>query len=307
MEIPLSERKIFLKKLLNFGCGSMAYNQRYLGVAGNQIGLIDRVTGEVSKWHGAENIASLQMDDEYIYEKTTSGTYYVFNLETKVLQYKGYCREKKSSSHDGKFFLYAKGIVLDVLSFKNGERYIVKYNLETQTYERTRVSASNYVCKDWYVDYDARKAYLLFTETCCLNHEQTNCYISSVNIDTLQIETETLLSFEHGVFPIGLLHTNLVLLNNMQIADTAAPKRICMDSNNYFQNKTYGYFVRLHIQPNRQILFVFSKGVLFYDYNVQKLLRVYPCQYGDNAMCLDGKIFIATWNGLFSEPIEIME
>lgn len=292
-----------MEKLLRFGCGSMAYNQRYLGVAGNQIGLIDRVTGAVSKWNGAKNITSLQMDDTYIYEKTTSGTYYVFDLKTKSLQYKGYCCEKKATAHDGKFFLYEAGVVLDVLSLKDDAYYFVKYNLETQAYEKLRVCDSDCFCTDWFVDYAERKAYLLFTEKCCLNHPQTNCRISVVNIDALQIETETPMTLAYGTVPIALIDAHSVLLKNMQIVDTNTGTFVPLDLNVQTQADSRGYYVRARTLPHNRLLLVFSKCVLLYDLVANVLLKSYTCQYGDNAMCLDGNIYIATWDGLFTDSV----
>lgn len=290
-----------LEKLLRFCCGSMAYNQRYLGVAGNQIGLIDRVTGAVSKWRGAKNITSMQMDDAYIYEKTTSGTYYVFDLQTKSLQYKGYCREKKATAHDGKFFLYEAGVVLDVLSLKDDAYYFVKYNLETQAYEKRRVCDSDYFCTDWFVEYAERKAYLLFKEKCCLNRPQTNCRLSVVNIDTLQIETEIPMTLAHGTVPIALIDAHSVLLKDMQIVDTNTGTFVPLALNVQTQADSRGYYVRARTLPHNRLLLIFSKCVLLYDLSAHTLLKSYPCQYGDNAICLDGNIYIATWDGLFTE------
>lgn len=292
-----------MEKLLRFGCGSMAYNQRYLGVAGNQIGLIDRVTGAVSKWRGAKNITSMQMDDAYIYEKTTSGTYYVFDLKTKSLQYKGYCREKKATAQDGKFFLYEAGVVLDVLFLKDDAYYFVKYNLETQAYEKRRVCDSDCFCTDWFVDYAERKAYLLFTEKCCLNHPQTNCRISVVNIDTLQIETETPMTLAYGTVPIALIDAHSVLLKNMQIVDTNTGTFVPLNLRVQASADLYGYYVRTHVSPHNWLLLVFSKCVLLYDLVANVLLKSYTCQYGDNAICLDGNIYIATWDGLFTDSV----
>ena len=96
-----------MKKVLKFGCGSIAYNNDYIFAGANKIGIIDRKTNNVCGFlSGMRNITSISMDKQYVYAKTTTGIYGAFNLETQELEYKGYCREKKNTSHDGKIFCF---------------------------------------------------------------------------------------------------------------------------------------------------------------------------------------------------------
>lgn len=289
-----------MKKVLSFGCSTIAHNNAYICVGGNQIGIIDRSSGMVLKTiKGVKNITSLKMNDEYIYAKTTNGIYYIFDLKTQELQYKDYCRERLNTSHDGKFFLYEREIILDVLKLKDEVFYLIKYDFVSRVCEKVCVSKFGYSRKDWCVDFIDRKAYILFVEKCCLNHSQTNSYISIVNIDTLEIEAEIPLIFEYGVIPIGLVNTHSILLNNMQIIDTSSLERILLDSYNCFRDETCGYFVRMEMAYEKLLILVFSKCVFIYNLLSGNMIQKCDCQYGHNAMCIDEKIYIATWEGLF--------
>lgn len=289
-----------MKKILSFGCDAIAYNDTLICSGGNQIGLVDRSSGLIlGILKGARNIISLQVDSEYIYAKTTAGIYCVFDLKSKELKYKNYCRDKKNTSHDGKFFLYDKCIILDILKLKDDFYYLIKYDITSCVYEKVCISKNNFVCKDWYVDRYERKAYVLLLETCCLNHLQTNCYITVINIDDFQIEEENPLTFEYGIIPIGFAEKDAILLNNMQIADVISSKRFLLNSQNYFKDKASGYFVKMKFMSEKQIILIFSECVLIYDLSSSNLIKKYDCQYGANAACIDDKTYFATWNGLF--------
>lgn len=289
-----------MKKILNFGCGAIAYDEQYIAAAGNKIGLVNRKTDEMcDTLTGVKNIISIKIRDGYIYAKTTLGMYYMFDLTTQQLQYKGYCQEKKNSSHDGKFFVYAKGIIFDILSLVDGQCYFIKYDCLLGKYEKVCVAKSNFSCKDWWVNYQERKAYILLLERCCLNHPKTNSYVSVVNINNLQVETEIPIIFEHGIMPIGFININSILLNNMQIYDIDSCAKQVLDFNNYFQDASCGYFVRMNSDGNRNLILIFSKCIFIFDLITKQLCKSYVCQYGDNAIYIDGKVYIATWDGLF--------
>ena len=289
-----------MKKILSFGCGVITCNEKYIAAAGNKIGLVNRATGEIcGTLTGVRNVTDIKLNDGYVYAKTTTGMYYMFDSETQELQYKGYCCEKRNSSHDGEFHVYAKGIILDILSLKDEQYYFVKYNFTLQKHEKVSVAKSNFSCKDWWVDYQRRKAYILFLQKCCLNYSQTNCCISVVDIDNLQITEEKTIIFENGIMPIGLINTHSILLNNMQIYEVDSLEKENLGSHNYFQDKSCGYFVRMHSDGNKNLILIFSKCVFVFDLTTKKMYKSYPCQYGDNAVCIDGKIYIATWDGLF--------
>lgn len=293
-----------MKKILNFGCGAIAYNEKYIAVAGNKIGLIDRATSKVcGTLTGKNNVTDLEIKDRYAYVKTTLGVYYMFDLTTQQLQCNGYCREKKNSNHDGKLYVYTTGTILDVLSFKDDQYYFVKYDFTSRKCEKVCVAKSDFSCKDWWIDYQKRRAYILFLEKCCLNHPKTNCYISVVNIDNFEIEVEMPIILEHGIMPIGLINTQSILLNNMEIYDIFASAKKALDSDNYFKDASCGYFVRMNSDGNRNLILIFSKCVFVFDLITKKLCQSYACRYGDNAICIDGKIYIATWDGLFLSDV----
>lgn len=151
-----------MKKILNWGCGAIAYNEKYIAVAGNKIGLIDRETSKLcGTLIGGNNITDLEIKDGYAYAKTTLGVYYMFDLTMQQLQCNGYCREKKNSSHDGKLYVYTTGIILDVLSFKDDQYYFIKYDFTSGKCEKVCVAKSDFSCKDWRVDYRKRRAYTI--------------------------------------------------------------------------------------------------------------------------------------------------
>lgn len=289
-----------MKKILNFGCGAIAYDEKYIVAAGNKIGLIERATSKAcGTLTGRNDITDLKIKDGYAYAKTSLGTYYMFDLTTQKLQCNGYCREKKNSSHDGKLYVYTIGIILDVLSLKDDQYYLVKYDFTSKKHEKICVAKSNFSCKDWWVDYQKRRAYILFLEKCCLNQPNTNCYISVVNIDNLEMEVETSIILDHGIMPVGLINTQSILLNNMQMYDIPSSKKTVLDSTNHFKDTSCGYFVRMNSDESRNLILIFSKCVFIFDLMTKKLYKSYACQYGDNAIYIDGKIYIATWNGLF--------
>lgn len=289
-----------MKKISRLGCGEITYNSRFICFGGNQIGIMDRFSESVlDSLKGAKNITSLQIDDEYIYAKTTIGIYHMFNLESRELQYRDYYRKKKDTSHDGKMLLYEKGIILDILTLKDGLYYFLKCDLVSHIFKSVCISKANYSLKDWCVDFLDRKAYILFLERCCLNHSETNCYISVVNIDTLQVEEEIPLIYAYGIFPLGLVNKHSVLLNNMQIADVYSSERFLLDTYNGFRDKTCGYYVRMNCMSEGKMILVFSKCVFIYDLITGNLIKKIDSQYVSNAMCIDDKIYIATWNGLY--------
>lgn len=289
-----------MKKILHFGCGVIAFNDEYVCAGGNKIGIFNSSSNEVcGLLTGAKNIISMAMDDEYVYVKTTNGIYSMFDLKTHALQCNGYCQDRKNTSHDGKFFLYERGVILDVIALKDDFYYLIKYDLELHNYQKKCITKSNFSYKDCWVDSSQKKAYILFVEKCCLNHPQTNCYIFVINTVNLQIEKEIPLTFEHGVFPIGLISTNSLLSNNMHIVNFLSMERTLLDSHNFFQDPTCGYFVRMNSLSPERLILVFSNRILIYNLMDNNLMYQYDCRFGENAVCVDNKVYIATWDGFF--------
>ena len=289
-----------MKKVLKFGCGSIAYNNDYIFAGANKIGIIDRKTNNVCGFlSGMRNITSISMDKQYVYAKTTTGIYGAFNLEPQELEYKGYCREKKNTSHDGKIFCIESGVILDLLSLKDENKYAVKYNIFTKSYEKVCLSNSNFHCYSWNVDFQSRKAFYLFVKTRRSKHEKTNCIFKTVNVDSLEIESEIAFDFENGIFPKRLINSHSVLLSNMQIADIYTKERYMLDSVNRFNNPDCGYFVSMSVSSKNNLILVFSNAVFVYDIEKRVLLNRYDCVYGSAANIIDERIYIGTWDGLF--------
>lgn len=292
-----------MKKILKFGCGpTIAYNKNFICSGANKVGIIKRSTNEVCGFlTGIKNISSISMDDEYAYVKTTTGIYGMFDLESQSLECRGYCRDRQNDSHDGDFFCVDKGVVLDVLTFKDENWYAVKYNFYTKSYEKVFLLNNSFHCGSRFkeIDYAKRKLYFLFKEKCCLNKPQTNCHLSVVNVDNLTVESELDFSFEYGVFPIALINSHLVLLNNMEVADVYTGERFLLDSYNYYKASESGYFVCLGNSTDNNLILVFSKVILVYDMEKRQLIKKYECKYGFGAAQIDDKFYITTWEGLF--------
>lgn len=294
-----------MKKIFPFGCGKIAYNEKYICAGGNQIGVLERADGKsLGTITGMKNITSLTIDDDYVYVKTTIGTYAMFALDTKERKYNGYCRIKMNASHDGKFFLYEKGIILDVLRFKDENYHLVKYNFASDSYEEVCTTKLGFTKKDWRVDYAERRAYILFVETCYLNHPQTNCSIVIINIDTLQIEEELQLAFKDKTVPIGFVNNKEILLNNMQIFNIRTAKQKLLDTHNLFSDETCGYFAKMNTLSDEKLILVFSKHIFLYDVLNGTIIKDFACQYGSDAVYIDGKIYLATWDGFFLDDGE---
>ncbi len=288
-----------MKKILKFGCGPIAYNDNFICSGGNKIGVINPETDEVcATLTGIKNISSLSMDEKYIYAKSTTGVYGMFDLETNSLIHKGSCRGREYTSHDGDFFCINEGIILDILSFKDKNIYAVKYNFFTNDYEKVFLTDNNFTCYNRIFDNTERKIYFLFTENCCLNKKQTNCRFFIINVDKLIIEKEFSINFEFGIFPVSLIHSQYILLNNMEILDIITNKRFLLDSNNYYKSSESGYFLKARLTGTNLIL-VFSETIFIYNFEKRQLTNKFNCEYCFNAKIINNKLYIATWNGLF--------
>lgn len=288
-----------MKKIAKFGCAEICYNGQYICTGGNKIGVIDPKTDEIcATLTGIKNISSLSMDENYVYAKSTSGVYGMFDLKTFTLTQKGSCRARERTAHDGDFFCIDEGVVLDVLTFKDENMYAVKYNFLTDKSEHVLLTDNMFTCFHRVYDKNERKAYFLCVEKRFINKPQTNCCLFIIDVNDLTIEKQLHISFEHGAYPRTLLNSQYVLLNNMEVVNISNDERFLLDVNNCFEEKENGYFLKAKLF-NSSLIIVLSKKVLVYDLKKCLLVKKYTCEYGANAVLINNKLYISTWNGFF--------
>ena len=288
-----------MKKILKFGCGPIAYNDNFICSGGNKIGVINPETDEVcATLTGIKNISSLSMDEKYVYAKSTTGVYGMFDLETFSLIHKGSCRGRKDSAHDGTFFCVNDGVVLDALSLKDEIMYAVKYNFYKNDYEKIFLTNHMFTCFNRAYDKTKRKAYFLCIKKAIVKMPNIYCKFFVIDVDNLSIEKEIELNFEQGFVPRNLINSNLILLSTMEIFNVYTGEKKRLDANNYFKSRENGYFLTGRLIGENLIL-VFSKTVLIYDIKKCQLLKKCTYQYGSDAALINDKFYISTWDGLF--------
>ena len=295
-----------MKKILRFDCGEIAYDEKYIAVTGNRVGLIDRTTDEVLNviTKAGKNIIGMKIMDGYIYTKTTVGTYYMYNLKENELAGYGYCKERQNTSFSGNIFVYSKGVILDILPLKDEQYYLVKYDFLSKTYEKVCIAKANYCCRDWLIDYQEREVYILSLEKNWMNQAQTNCYISVVNIDDLRIKTVITVNLKKSTTPIMLIDKTNILLKDMKIYNTDSKEMRIFNSYDCLNDRSLGYLSSFYLDGKENLILTFSNRVLIFNLKTGELYKSYPCQYGDSAVLIDGKVYIATWKGLFVDDIE---
>lgn len=290
-----------MKQLLKFGCGPITYNSSYICSGGNKIGIVDIKTDEsCATLTGIKNITSLSMDEKYVYAKSTSGVYGMFDLETNSLIHKGSCRERKDSAHDGKFFCIGEGIIVDIIRLKDNNWYVVKYNFFTNSYEKQFITDDNFFCGKRILDYKNKLLCFLFEEKFTNNNKGNRIKrYYAVNIDDLSVESAIDLNLETGI--LGLASPRSVLLTNMKIVDVFTNSGFLLDTHNYYLDKSVdlGHFRNLEFTEEKHLILVFSNSVLFYNTEKCQLIKKIDCEYGSNGTIINNKLYIATWNGLF--------
>lgn len=289
-----------MKKILKIGCGSISYNEDYICAGGNRIGFIDRKTNEVCHLlSGIKDVISTSIDEEYLYVKTTNGIYSAYNLKKQEFEFKGFCKEKRRTSHDNKFFCINNGVILDVLDLEDSNWYAIKYNLIKNSYEKLFLINQKYYCCDWNIDYKNQNAVFIFVETNSSDKIKTNCVFLVMNLKKFEIVSKTSLVFEHNITPKCLINSNNLLLSNMEIINIYTNKRFLLDESNQFDNINNGYFNGYSLSIKHELLLIFSKKIYIYDIKNKSLLYDFDCEYGSTGALIDNKIFIGTWNGLY--------
>lgn len=290
-----------MKKLLKFGCGPISYNDNFICSGGNKIGVLDIETNEIcATLTGIKNISSLSMDKKYVYAKSTNGVYGMFDLESNSLVYKGSCRDRKDTSHDGTFFCVDEGVVLDIIQLKDNNWYVIKYNFFTNNYEKQYITNNDFYCQNRILDYDKKLLCFWFIEKGTYNNNGNRIKLYyAVNIDDLSVESEMNLNFETGI--LGLISYHSVLLTNMKIVDIFTNSGLLLDTHNYYLDKSIdlGYFCNFGLTENSHLILAFSKSILFYNTKKCQLIKKIDCKNGFGGAIINNKLYIATWNGLF--------
>lgn len=290
-----------MRKILNFGCSSIAYNDKYICAAGNIIVTLNRDDFK-EKHHisGYRNIISLDIDSQYIYAKNTSGQYFLFDLETGSLITKGKCVEKENSSNDYIFFRTETGVILDILVSKSGDTYAVKYDLLKNSYEKLYLTDNNFRCKNYILN--GNKAYLLFIEKCFINKEKPKCIYFQIDLKSMKIIKETTFSLEHSDNPLALVSPNFILTEGKEIIDINTLEKYPTRLKEYFKNNDLGYKYRIIPKSSESIILVYSKEVLVYNLNLDKIICNFKCEKGDCCSCaeiIDSNLYVGTWSGFF--------
>lgn len=290
-----------MKKLLNFGCSSIAYNDKYICAAGNIIGTLNRDDfKEKHRISGYRNIISMVIDSQYIYTKNTSGQYFLFDLKTGSLVTKGKCVEKENSSNDYNFFRIETGVILDILISKSGDTYAVKYDLLKSSYEKLYLTDNNFRCKNYILN--GNKAYFLFIEKYFMNKEKPKCIYFQIDLKSMKIIKETTFSLEHSDNPLALVSSNSILTEDKEIIDFNTLEKYPTRLKEYFKNNDLGYKYRIIPKSNESIILVYSKKVLVYNLKLNEITDNFNCEKGDCCSCaeiIDNNLYVGTWNGFF--------
>lgn len=290
-----------MKKILNFGCSSISYNEDYICAAGNVIELISRESNKkVYRISGCKNTISTAIDSKHIYAKNTSGQYFVFDLETGLLISKTKCREKENSSNDYNFSRIENGVIFDILISKSGDTCAVKYDLLKNSYEELYLADNNFRCKNYILNND--NAYFLFTEKCFLNKEKPKCIYFEVDFRSMKIKTEKIFSLENAVCPLALVSSHSILTKDKEIVDINTLERFPTILKKYFENNDLGYKYSIIPARKEDVILVYSKKVLVYNLKFNEITNNFKSEKGDCCSCaeiIDSKLYVGTWNGLF--------
>lgn len=288
-----------MKQLLKFGCGPITYNENYICAGANKIGIINPETDEVcATLTGIKNITSLSMDKKYVYAKSTTGIYGIFDSESNSLIHKGSCRGRNDTSHDGHFFCIDDGVILDVLNLKDENMYVVKYNFYKNNYEKLYLTNHMFTCFNRIYDKTKRRAYLLCKEKTIIKKPNVYCKFFVIDVDNLSIEEELDLTFKDGFSPLKLVNPNLILISSMELQNIHTGEPSSFGFSDYDNNQKNLYILEAKILGDYLIL-VSCDIILVFNINQCKLINKYNCKNGVNAILIDTKLYISTWNGLF--------
>ena len=90
----------------------------------------------------------------------------------------------------------------------------------------------------------------------------------------------------------------------MKIYNTDSKEMRIFNSYDCLSDRSLGSLSSFYLDRKENLILTFSDRVLVFSLKTGELYKSYPCQYGDSAALIDGKVYIATWNGLFVEDIE---
>lgn len=288
-----------MKKIAKFGCGEICYNGQYICTGGNKIGVIDPKTDKIcATLTGIKNISSLSMDENYVYAKSTSGVYGMFDLKTFTLTQKGSCRARERTAHDGDFFCIDEGVVLDVLTFKDENMYAVKYNFLMDKSEHVLLTDNMFTCFHRVYDKNERKAYFLCREKSIVVKPSVYCQFYIINVDDLSTEKLDLTFDKGDNIPRYLVTSDLILINGMELQNIHTGERFPFGFSECIKNDIHGYFRKAKLFGDILIL-VYSETILLFDMQKKKFIKEYHCDYCENAVLINNKLYISTWNGFF--------
>lgn len=295
-----------MKNFKNIG-GAIAYNDQYICIGSNKIYIIDRTSLEVQGvLCGERNISCMKMDKQYVYTKTTSGIYCMFDLQTGEEVHRGTCREKKDYAHDEAFFLDREGVILDLIRLKDNRTYLVRYDLVAQNYEKVCLSTSDFISMywSWFVDKARNRAYILFVEIGCMGKPKTCGFLQSVNLNRFAVEQTLDFTFDHQTAVKGLLNESVVVLDTMETVNLYTGERKMLDEKLAFKKDSRNYSLVVHHLFDDRLLLLFPEKVWLYDLQRDRLLKSYPCSnWALDAQVLDSKLWISFGNDTIVENL----
>lgn len=291
-----------MKKISKMGTNSIIYNEDYICIGGDKLEILERNTQKcISKFSDIKNVLCMQMNQKYIIVKSTIGAYYIIDLTKKTLIKKVAFKGAKKTHQSKKFFLHNNFIIFDIMKLIDNKLYFVLYDLENKNHNKIELIEGGFYCQDYIIDFEKERAVILLTQTNSLNNQYTNCILIIVDIFKMLVVEKRNVVFQHGLFPVGLLDNDTILLKNMSLYSISTTQEFDFNLFNGFVNNENGYFVKLERISSAQIALIFSNNVLLY--NIEKMILEKEIK-GSNCSSfsiIDNNCYLGTWDGFFDE------
>ena len=307
------------------GTNSIIYNEDYICIGGDKLEILERNTQKcISKFSDIKNVLCMQMNQKYIIVKSTIGVYYIIDLTKKTLIKKVAFKGAKKTHQSKKFFLHNNFIIFDIMKLIDNKLYFVLYDLENKNHNKIELIEGGFYCQDYIIDFEkerlSKKVFEevnkdfkkkiektnklvsdVYLQPNSLNNQYTNCILIIVDIFKMLVVEKRNVVFQHGLFPVGLLDNDTILLKNMSLYSISTTQEFDFNLFNGFVNNENGYFVKLERISSAQIALIFSNNVLLY--NIEKMILEKEIK-GSNCSSfsiIDNNCYLGTWDGFFDE------
>lgn len=118
----------------------------------------------------------------------------------------------------------------------------------------------------------------------------------------MKIIKEMTFSLEHSDNPLAVVNSNSILTEGKEIIDINTLEKYPTRLKEYFKNNDLGYKYRIIPKSSESIILVYSKEVLVYNLNLDKIICNFKCEKGDCCSCaevIDNNLYVGTWSGFF--------